>query len=209
MGRLAAEVDVEHSGVRAPGREQRQGRGDARRMPDLGGAELGREILDQERDDRLVLDDENLQAFETGAGVVVGRLAHAPLKHDPEKWATGFRKRSCSNKEVERDDDSTRSHRALDASGTSIRQRRPAGLGGPLELVADAALDEAAAETGAGRLLDHRSAALAPVDGEVLAGAVAGDGPGQVEGAVRGRQGTVRGVWSQARAAPWRASAPP
>jgi hypothetical protein len=26
--------------------------------------------------------------------------------------ATGFRKRSCSNKEVERDDDSTKSHRA-------------------------------------------------------------------------------------------------
>src|SRR5829696_5110018 len=31
------------------------------------------------------------------------------------KVATGFRKRSCSNKEVERDDDSSRSHRALAA----------------------------------------------------------------------------------------------
>src|SRR5215212_8627432 len=64
-------------------------------------------------------------------------------------------------------------------------------LGGPLELVADAALDEAAAETGAGRLLDPRSAALAPVDGKLLTGAVAGDGPGQVERTIRGRQGTV------------------
>src|SRR5215217_175749 len=124
----------------------------------------------------------------------------------PKKWATGFRKRSCSNKEVERDDDSTRSHRARNLDPATQTGRLIGDLGGPLELVADAALDEAAAETGAGRLLDHRSAALAPVDGEVLAGAVAGDGPGQVEGAVRGRQGTVfRGVWSQARAAPWRA----
>src|SRR5215213_5994363 len=35
------------------------------------------------------------------------------LKAWSRKVATGFRKRSCSNKEVERDDDSTRSHRAL------------------------------------------------------------------------------------------------
>src|SRR5215207_10368631 len=35
------------------------------------------------------------------------------IKHDPEKWLPVFRKRSCSNKEIERDDDSTRSHRAL------------------------------------------------------------------------------------------------
>jgi hypothetical protein len=28
------------------------------------------------------------------------------LEHDPEKWEPVFGKRSCSNKEVERDDDS-------------------------------------------------------------------------------------------------------
>jgi hypothetical protein len=43
------------------------------------------------------------------------------LKHDPEKHAlgldprvgTGFPKRSCSNKKIERDDDSKKSHPAL------------------------------------------------------------------------------------------------
>src|SRR6266851_3915975 len=35
------------------------------------------------------------------------------LEHDPEKWGTGFRKRSCSNKKIERDDDSKKSHPAL------------------------------------------------------------------------------------------------
>src|SRR5829696_6706571 len=39
------------------------------------------------------------------------------------KVATGFGKRSCSNKEVERDDDSTRSHRALEAERNLRRQR--------------------------------------------------------------------------------------
>ena len=35
------------------------------------------------------------------------------LQHDPEKVGTGFRKRSCSNNKIERDDDSKESHRAL------------------------------------------------------------------------------------------------
>src|SRR5271156_2849445 len=35
------------------------------------------------------------------------------LEHDPEKWAPVFRKRSCSNKKIERDDDSKKSHPAL------------------------------------------------------------------------------------------------
>ena len=34
------------------------------------------------------------------------------LEHDPEKAGTGFPKRSCSNKKIERDDDSTKSHPA-------------------------------------------------------------------------------------------------
>ena len=37
--------------------------------------------------------------------------------------ATGFRKRSCSNKEVERDDDQTRSHRALASEIDDFRAR--------------------------------------------------------------------------------------
>src|SRR6516225_7221607 len=35
------------------------------------------------------------------------------LQHDPEKWEPVFGERSCSNKEVERDDDSTKNHPAL------------------------------------------------------------------------------------------------
>jgi hypothetical protein len=35
------------------------------------------------------------------------------LEHDPEKWQPVFGKRSCSNKEVERDDDSKKNHPAL------------------------------------------------------------------------------------------------
>jgi hypothetical protein len=46
----------------------------------------------------------------------------ASLQHDPEN---GFRKRSCSNKDVERDDDSTRSHRALGLAAASCDPRLP------------------------------------------------------------------------------------
>ena len=35
------------------------------------------------------------------------------LEHDPEKWRPVFGKRSCSNKDVERDGDSKKSHPAL------------------------------------------------------------------------------------------------
>ena len=35
------------------------------------------------------------------------------LEHDPEKWIPVFGKRSCSNKRIERDDDSKKSHLAL------------------------------------------------------------------------------------------------
>jgi hypothetical protein len=44
---------------------------------------------------------------------VVKKILSARLKHDPEKCAAVFRKRSCSIKELKRDDDSTKSHRAL------------------------------------------------------------------------------------------------
>src|SRR5215203_740178 len=47
------------------------------------------------------------------------------LKHNPEKWLPVFEKRSCSNKEVERDDDSTRSHRALDRVMAVPKRKSP------------------------------------------------------------------------------------
>jgi len=39
--------------------------------------------------------------------------AMSGLEHDPEKWEPVFGKRSCSNKELERDDDSKKHHPAL------------------------------------------------------------------------------------------------
>jgi hypothetical protein len=43
------------------------------------------------------------------------------VEHDPEKVDTGFPKRSCSNKEIERDDASKKSHHALgDETGLSL-----------------------------------------------------------------------------------------
>src|SRR5437667_7768533 len=41
------------------------------------------------------------------------------LEHDPEKWAPVFRKRSCSNKKIERDDDSKKSNHALGVKGNT------------------------------------------------------------------------------------------
>ena len=46
---------------------------------------------------------------------------HENLEHDPEKWVPvfprdkreAFARRSCSNKKIERDDDSKKSHPAL------------------------------------------------------------------------------------------------
>jgi hypothetical protein len=35
------------------------------------------------------------------------------LEHDPEKWIPGFPKRSCSNKKIDRDDDSKKRHHDL------------------------------------------------------------------------------------------------
>src|SRR5450631_1384362 len=39
-------------------------------------------------------------------------------EHDPKKWVTGFPKRSCSNKKIQRDDVSKKSHPALGANGS-------------------------------------------------------------------------------------------
>src|SRR5205085_2871669 len=44
----------------------------------------------------------------------------SPSEHDPEKCAAVFRKRSCSNKKVERDDDSKKSHPAAAVSSLAI-----------------------------------------------------------------------------------------
>jgi error-prone DNA polymerase len=47
-------------------------------------------------------------------------VAGCPVEHDPEKWIPVFGKRSCSNKEVERDDDSKKSHHALVAPEPTV-----------------------------------------------------------------------------------------
>src|SRR5437588_11208493 len=46
------------------------------------------------------------------------------LKHDPEKWVPVFRKRSCSDKSIERDDDSKKSHPALASKQIPARGKR-------------------------------------------------------------------------------------
>ena len=43
-------------------------------------------------------------------------MIRSSLKHDPEKWAPVFGKRSCSTKKLERDDESKRSHPVLAAA---------------------------------------------------------------------------------------------
>jgi hypothetical protein len=52
------------------------------------------------------------------------------LKHDPEKWVPVFRK-DCSNKKIERDDDSKKSYRALSdrasVEARCITKRTPEG----------------------------------------------------------------------------------
>src|SRR6516162_125674 len=47
------------------------------------------------------------------------RSCLATLEHDPEKWRPLFGKRSCSNKELERDDDSKKNYPALAFRGTA------------------------------------------------------------------------------------------
>jgi hypothetical protein len=47
------------------------------------------------------------------------------LQHDPEKWEPVFGKRSCSNKELERDDDSRKNHPALADQPTRMPDELP------------------------------------------------------------------------------------
>src|SRR5438105_14861132 len=49
-----------------------------------------------------------------GSETPLRATAWVELEHDPEKWIPVFRKRSCSNKKIEWDDDSKKSHRALE-----------------------------------------------------------------------------------------------
>src|SRR6202171_4154901 len=56
---------------------------------------------------------------------------NACLEHDPEKWVPvfprdkreAFARRSCSNKKIERDDDSKKSHPALAPCPQDVRAR--------------------------------------------------------------------------------------
>jgi hypothetical protein len=44
----------------------------------------------------------------------------AQLEHVPQKWEPVLRKRTCSNKELEQDDDSKKSHPALGIAVTRM-----------------------------------------------------------------------------------------
>src|SRR5260370_36289755 len=57
-----------------------------------------------------------------------GKRPRTTLEHDPEKWGTGFPKRSCSNKKIERDDDSKKSHPALGTIASDCLRERRSGL---------------------------------------------------------------------------------
>jgi hypothetical protein len=45
---------------------------------------------------------------------MVERASKGDLEHDPEKWVPVFRKDHAQIKEIERDDDSKKSHHALE-----------------------------------------------------------------------------------------------
>jgi hypothetical protein len=51
------------------------------------------------------------------------RAGTGRLEHDPEKWTPVFRKDHAQIKEIERDDDSKKSHRALEKSPAGIAAR--------------------------------------------------------------------------------------
>src|SRR5262249_30257386 len=50
------------------------------------------------------------------------RILLYALEHDPEKWEPVFGKRSCSNKELERDGDSKKNHPALGRGWNAIAE---------------------------------------------------------------------------------------
>src|SRR5258707_13592185 len=57
-----------------------------------------------------------------------GGLSRFGVEHDPEKWVPVFPKRSCSNKKIERDDDSKKSHPAL----VHLKASQPHSISGGL-----------------------------------------------------------------------------
>src|SRR6516164_9320626 len=62
------------------------------------------------------------RAAASRARAVEGFVANGQLEHDPETWEPVFGKRSCSNKELERDDDSSRSSTPLAHPASSAGQ---------------------------------------------------------------------------------------
>jgi hypothetical protein len=54
--------------------------------------------------------------FATAGGMISGR--RLLLEHVPQKWEPVLRKRTCSDKEIEQDDNSKRSHPALEPAST-------------------------------------------------------------------------------------------
>src|SRR5438445_4861869 len=82
---------------------------------------------------RLLDANRSLPRYPSPGAVSAGKR----LEHDPEKWVPvfprdkreAFARRSCSNKKVERDDDSKKSHLALAGSRRGALGRNRLGRG--------------------------------------------------------------------------------
>jgi hypothetical protein len=105
--------------------------------------------------------------------LLAGRRRRAPLtcafpagllflEHDPEKWAPGFprdkrqafARRSCSNKKIERDGDSKKSHPALGQLSSRQCGVRPSNI---VAMTGDRNYGQADADTGAPEILSANS----------------------------------------------------
>src|SRR5262249_8866791 len=89
------------------------------------------------------------------------------IEHDPEKWEPVFGKRSCSNKELERDDDSKKNHPALaDLRSNSRMMAAAARISNARQ---DHRYDRGCTARGRGDLACHRRRAIAAIPGRIRA----------------------------------------
>ena len=72
----------------------------------------------------VALESQLVASYNTPSVPDAPGLDEMPLAHDPEKWAPVFRKDHAQIKEIERDDDSKKSHLALAALDLDVMQER-------------------------------------------------------------------------------------